>query len=266
MSNHDIPIKVSDLNNHEYNENILKPSPSHFEQLYLAPEKPVAGNLRLTFGNPTPVALAGFLLANSPATVMLMGWHGAGSGEGIANAGTGMYFYCAAVLLYAGGIGEWILGNTFPSVVFFTFGGFWGTFGATLTPFYDAVNGYPTAAGFYDSFAFFLIFMAVLCLAYTICALRTNICLVLILLCFTITFPLLTASYFAAAGGAATLATTTRIAGAAFAFIASMIAWYLWFSMLLDAVDFPLVLPVGDLTKYVKGRNDKKMKDAEHMA
>ncbi len=35
--------------------NILKPTPSHFEKLYLQPEQAVAGNLRLTFGNPTPM-------------------------------------------------------------------------------------------------------------------------------------------------------------------------------------------------------------------
>lgn len=58
-----------------------------------------------------------------------MGWGGAGGGTGNASAGIGAYYFLGAVLLYAGGIGEWILGNTFPAVVFFTFGGFWGTFG-----------------------------------------------------------------------------------------------------------------------------------------
>jgi len=36
-------------------ENVLKPTPSHFEKLYLAPEQAVAGKLRLTFANPTPM-------------------------------------------------------------------------------------------------------------------------------------------------------------------------------------------------------------------
>lgn len=89
------------------------------------------------------------------------------------------------------------------------------------------MNGYgDDPAGFYNSFAFFLIFMAVLCLFYAIAALRTNICLVLILVCFTITFPCLAASYFYAADGVGP-ATACRIAGGAFAFIASMVAWYL---------------------------------------
>jgi len=77
-----------------------------------------------------------------------------------------------------GSVGEWIIGNTFPFVVFGTFGAFWLTFGATLQPFYNAYGAYvtdPTSAaksmgqpgnpagqmtpGFNASFAFFLVFM-----------------------------------------------------------------------------------------------------------
>jgi uncharacterized protein len=241
-----------------HDDDILVPTPSRFEKLYLAPEQQVAGQLRQTFGNPTPVALGGFLLANTPATIMLMGWGGAGAGAGNVSAGTGTYFFLGAILLYAGGIGEWILGNTFPSVVFFTFGGFWGAFGATLTPFFNAVAAYDNADGFYNSFAMFLIFMAVLCFLYAIAALRTNICLVAILVCFTVTFPCLAASYFDAARGELGMSSQLRIIGAAFAFAASLIAWYLWFSMILDSVDFPLSLPVGDLSTLIKGRTKKE--------
>ena len=56
---------VKDVNG----EDILVPTPSRFEKLYLAPEQAVAGQLRQTFGNPTPVALGGFLLANTPANL-----------------------------------------------------------------------------------------------------------------------------------------------------------------------------------------------------
>ena len=246
-----------DKNGLEHNENVLAPTPSRFEKLYLAPEQPVAGDLRLKFANPTPIALGGFLLANTPATIMLMGWGGAGGGAGNAAAGTGTFFFLGAILLYFGGIGEWILGNTFPATVFFTFGGFWGAFGASLTPFFNAINGYESPADFYNSFAMFLIFMAVLCFFYMIAALRTNICLVLILACFCVTFPCLAASYFAGARGQMAKSNSTRIVGAAFAFAASLIAWYLWFSLILDSVDFPFSLPVGDLSKYIKGKSDK---------
>lgn len=39
---------------------------------------------------------------------------------------------------------EWILGNTFPMIVFGTYGAFWLTLGATLTPFYNAEGFFTT--------------------------------------------------------------------------------------------------------------------------
>ena len=53
-----------------------------FEKLYLSPEKPVAGDLRKQFGNPTPVALIGFLMAATPNACVAMGWRGSGGGGG----------------------------------------------------------------------------------------------------------------------------------------------------------------------------------------
>jgi succinate-acetate transporter protein len=51
-----------------------------------------------------------------------------------------------------GSVGEFILGNTFPFVVFSSFGAFWLTFAATLQPVYNAWGAYapagePPAAG-----------------------------------------------------------------------------------------------------------------------
>lgn len=37
---------------------------------------------------------------------------------------------------------QWIIGNTFPFVVFGTFGAFWLTFGFTLMPAYNAAGAY----------------------------------------------------------------------------------------------------------------------------
>jgi hypothetical protein len=48
-----------------------------------SPQNAVKGDLRKTFGNPTPIALVGFLLSLTPLTADLMGWRGAGgSGAG----------------------------------------------------------------------------------------------------------------------------------------------------------------------------------------
>ncbi|OBT61445.1 hypothetical protein VE03_08949 [Pseudogymnoascus sp. 23342-1-I1] len=59
-------------------------SPELFEKLYLSPQNMVRGDLRKTFGNPTPIALIGLLLALTPLSCDLMGWRGAG-GSGAAS-------------------------------------------------------------------------------------------------------------------------------------------------------------------------------------
>lgn len=256
---------------------------SAYEKVFLAPELPVAGGLAKILANPTPIALGGFLLANTPATIDLMGWTGAGAGTGNAAAGTASYYFYGGLLLLFGGIGEFIIGNTFPATVFFTFAGFWFTFGGTLTPFYAAISSYttpsgqPDPAGFYDSFAYFLIWMgmrssrspplgsqilirlstAVLCLIYMVAALRTNVILVFVLFTFVVAFPFLAASYFAGAAGHASKSKNCRVTGGAFAFIGSMAAWYLFISMILESVDFPISLPVGDLSTRFKGKTQR---------
>jgi hypothetical protein len=57
-------------------------TPEHFERLYLGPPNKVKGDLGKTFGNPTPLGLAGLLIAITPLTCELMGWKGAyGTGQ-----------------------------------------------------------------------------------------------------------------------------------------------------------------------------------------
>lgn len=47
--------------------------------------------------------------------------------------------------MLVGGILEWVLGNSFPAVVFCTFGGFWFSYGATLIPSFAAYASYAPA-------------------------------------------------------------------------------------------------------------------------
>jgi len=258
-------------------------SPELFEKIYLSPQNKVSGDLRKTFGNPTPLALLGFLLSLSPLSCDLMGWRGAG---GNGAAGTGAYFFFGGMLMVLGGILEFILGNTFPFVVFTAFGAFWFSFGATLQPFYNAYGAYspdPTnpaaglkTSGFQSSFAFFLIFMGLLCLVFLICSLRTNVCFVVIFFTLVVGFTLLAGSYWYNAKALAmvvpdptTLAYATRlqITSGAFLFVTSMAGWWIFFAIMLAALDFPLQIPVGDLSTLIKGASEKaKVKDAEHMA
>jgi len=259
-------------------------SPELFEKIYLSPQNAVKGDLRKTFGNPTPVALLGFLLSLSPLSCDLMGWRGAG---GNGAAGIGSYYFFGGLLMIIGGFLEFILGNTFPFVVFISFGAFWLTFAATLQPFYYAYGSYAppgatseaeglTTVGFTASFAFFLVFMGVLCLIYLICSLRTNVVFVVIFFTLVIAFGLLAGTYWQnanalaaaergdMAGSASTLALAGRlqIAAGASVFVTSMAGWYIFFAIMLAALDFPFQIPVGDLSTLIKGASERKKADS----
>ncbi|KAI4167200.1 MAG: hypothetical protein LQ348_007704 [Seirophora lacunosa] len=127
----------------------------------------------------------------------------------------GVFFFFGGLLMILGAIGEWIIGNTFPFVVFGTFGAFWLAFGATLVPWFNAYGAYvtdPVAAAanmgnpgnpagleipaFNSSFAFFLIFMGLICLVFLLCSLRTNVVFVTIFFTLVCAFGCLAGAYF----------------------------------------------------------------------
>jgi succinate-acetate transporter protein len=180
-----------------------------------------------------------------------------------------------------GGTLEFILGNTFPFVVFVAYGAFWLAFAATLQPFYFAYGSYapagsPEAAGlqtvgFNASFAFFLLFMGLLSLIFLICSLRTNVVFVIIFLTLVPAFGCLAGAYWqlgnsfaaaaredmATAASAASLAGRLQIAGGACAFVTSMAGWWIFFAIMLAALDFPFQIPVGDLSTMIKGASER---------
>jgi uncharacterized protein len=165
-----------------------------------------------------------------------------------------------------GGFLEFILGNTFPFVVFSSFGAFWLTFAATLTPFYNAAIAYqpddPATASsnpqFASTFAFFQVYMGVLCFVYLIIALRTNIVFVLIFLLLVPAFACLAQFFFLIGEGTVNL--TYQHAAGGLTFAVSLLGWYLFLVQLLAAVDFPLNLPVGDLSGLIKGASERAQK------
>lgn len=239
-----------------------------FEKLYLSPQNVVKGDLRKTFGNPTPIALVGFLIALTPLSCDLMGWRGAG---GNGAAGIGSYYFFGGILQLLGGFLEWVLGNTFPSVVFCTFGAFFLSFAATLTPSFAAFATYapagePAAAGletqgFNASFGFFTLWMAVMCVVFLICAFRVNICFVIIFFTLTLALIFLTATYWLLAAdlaGNAAIAGKMLKASGALCFVTCAFGWWVFFAIMLAVVEFPLALPVGDLSGLFKSNSARK--------
>jgi len=158
---------------------------------------------------------------------------------------------------------EFFIGNTFPFVVFGSFGAFWLSLGATFTPYFNAAIAYqpddPGAAmanpTFATTFAFFPLYMAVLCFFYMILAIRTNLCFLALFTLMVPGFACLAAYFWKAAEGIS----SPHLAHAAggIMFTVSLVVWYLFFAQLLEAVDFPISLPVFDLSRFIKGASDK---------
>lgn len=57
------------------------------------------------------------------------------------------FLFMGGALQVGAGFLEFFLGNTFPFVVFSSFGGFWLSFGATLQPFYGVGAAYEATGG-----------------------------------------------------------------------------------------------------------------------
>ncbi|KIW74492.1 hypothetical protein Z517_12432 [Fonsecaea pedrosoi CBS 271.37] len=243
-------------------------SPSTYEKIYLSPPNSDTRELRKAFANPTPLCLLGFIMSLGPLSCDLMGWRGAGAN---GSSSIGVFFFMGGLLMIIGGVGEFILGNSYPFIVFCGFGGWWLSFGATLKPSFGAYGNYspdPTdpaaglsTTGFLAGFGFFLLFMALFCLVCLICSLKLNICLVIIHSTLVICFCLLTGSFWHSAEAGTEVASKLLIAGGAFGFVSAAAAGYLFLSQMLLTVEFPVSLPVGDLSSlFARHQNQIKGK------
>ncbi|CAK7233971.1 hypothetical protein SBRCBS47491_008790 [Sporothrix bragantina] len=238
-----------------------------FEKLYLSPHNKVKGELRQTYGNPTPMALVGLLLCLSPLSCTLMGWRGA---SGFAASIIPAYFFLGGMLMFVSGLLEWVLGNSFPSIVFCSVGCFWFSFGGILCPSFGTYGFYAApgeaastglaAPGFNSSLAFFLVSFGLFAVVLFICSLRTNVVFVTIFLTLIPAFACLGAAFwYMAEDLEGTTATVTKLfqAGGAILFVTCACGWYILLSIMLAIVDFPIQLPVGDLSTVIKGYSSR---------
>lgn len=229
-------------------------SAEQFERLYLTPRTHRQTALTKKLGNPTPLALAGFVITTTPLSCCLMAWRGA-SGNGVAFIGP--IVFLGGLLLLITSIFEFILGNTFPCVVFGSIGGFWFAFAATMVPSFNAAAPYSssttdTAAGlasasFMNTYAFLFLTMAILMLIFMICATRTNVIYTLIFLSLFLVFILLTSGYWKLGEGNMGAGDRCVKGAGASLFVASLLGFYLLTVQLFEAMAFPFHLPVGDL-------------------
>lgn len=161
-----------------------------------------------------------------------------------------------------GGVLEFFLGNTFPFVVFTSFGGFWLSFATLNSAYYGIQEAYGATAAegsatipYVAGLAFYLVFWGVICFIYFIISLRTNVVFAIIFITVDMAFILLAATYWQLGNGNTAVAAKTQLAAGAFGFVCCMAGWYLLIVILLDSLDFPLTLPVGDLSNFIKAKS-----------
>ncbi|KAK5259665.1 hypothetical protein LTR40_005533 [Exophiala xenobiotica] len=92
---------------------------------------------------------------------------------------------------------------------------------------------------------------------FTVCALRTNIVFFCALFTLIFAFGCATGAFWNLALGNVQAGEKLTIAAGAFTFALTMMIWYVLAVQLLEAVDFPLTLPVGDLSTYIKGKKER---------
>lgn len=221
--------------------------------------------------------LGGFLLAYSPLIITFMGWRGSG-GDGAATVGT--LYYMGGLLAILASIGEWVLGNTFPSTFFGVYGGFFLFYGATLTPSYGAYSTFASSPDapltgtmnpeFLASVGFVAVFMSIFSFYSTLCALRVNVLFTMAFGLLTVAFGIFAGAEFKGAEGDAATRSSYLVAAGAVGFPVLVIGWYLLLVIMLGSVDFPINLPVGDLSTIIKGGSEiakaKKEKAARNGA
>ncbi|KAJ7654906.1 GPR1/FUN34/yaaH family-domain-containing protein [Mycena rosella] len=232
---------------------------AQYERLFFQPGGPAAARTTpRQLGNPTAFAIISYLLALTPTVVVLMRW-----GRRCAGLAYGDHW---RVLFYWGhGDDAWgrvrVLGNTFPFIVFSSFGGFWLSLGVLFDPSKQIASAFPdggtASPEFNHGVQFYFIFWAVLCVLYFVASLRTNVVFAYIFATLVCTFAFLAAGYRQAGLGNAALSLTFLRAAGAFGFANILAGWYLAAVLVLAAVEMPWALPVGDLSGW--GRLRRKV-------
>ncbi|TVY83245.1 Protein alcS [Lachnellula suecica] len=236
----------------------LSVTPEMFEKLYLLPRVGNNDDLVQRFGNPTPVAILGLVVALTPLSIELMGWRGA---SGFAATNGANYFF-GGMLLVMSGVGEFLLGNTFPSVVFLAYGAHFLAIAVTYTPSFAAISAYNTNGSqtetppFMVSFGFYFLYMGLLSLIFLICSLRTNVVFVIIFTGAFLGFLLAVGGFWSLAEGNAVTGARLLVGTGASFFVSSLAGWYLLFSIMMDVVDMPFTVPIFDLSTIIKGKGE----------
>ena len=183
-------------------------------------------------GNPTLLGILGFLIPYSTTIFCLLEFRGANvtSLTGVS----GCFYFLGGIAMTIAGICEFILGNTFPFVVFIVYGAHWCNVAFTSDPAHNLLAAYgPNGTGavttaYNSGQASYNIVLAMVSFIFFLGSLRTNLPFVLIFFCLVFLFSFLAAAdYTIGYSAGAELAYATKLikVGAGFGFVAVVLGW-----------------------------------------
>lgn len=234
-------------------------TPEQYERLFLQPGGiPSKGDLSQRFANVTLLGIVSFLIALHPTAMVLMRWRAAEITSEISL--TGAYYAVGGIGMWLAGIGEFILGNSFPCTVFVIFGSFWAALGFTSDPLHAIAaafsDGSSSSPEYASGLGFYFLTWALVVFLLFCAGLRTNVAFEGIFFTLFLAFALLSAGYFKIAEGLERLDTALRLirAAGAFAFLACCCGWYLAFALTFSTTGVSITLPIGDLSGFLAKR------------
>ncbi|TFK98747.1 GPR1/FUN34/yaaH family-domain-containing protein [Pterulicium gracile] len=269
-------IQTSSMPLHPSTQPAISLTPSQYERLFLQPGGPPSRthDLSRQFGNPSPLGMLSFILCLSPTACFLLCFDGTTGASSVALIGT--YYFGGGLGLFAAGLLECILGNTFPFLVFTTFGGFW--YVAPRASSIDthmitsAFTGGQAAVDYNSGLVFSFIFRIVLISVYWLTAWRTNVVFVL-----SIYYDVglaaklhagsihdtmdhnVAVAYDKLANNDLNSASTYLKVSGGFGLVSSALGWYSAFALVMASVGMPFTIPVGDLsTRVLTGKKQRK--------
>ncbi|EHK99333.1 hypothetical protein GLAREA_08668 [Glarea lozoyensis ATCC 20868] len=230
-------------------------SSEQYERLFFQPNA-AKGDLAKRLGNPTLLGTLGFLVPFSVTLFSLLQFQGSSPTTIVAVSGT--FYAFGGIPLILAGIGEFIIGNTFPMTVFIIFGAHFVYLGYTNDPlhaieaFYGENGAGALSQAYNSGQGHYSVVLALVAFIFLCGSLRTNVPFVIIFFSLIFLFSFLAAGYYQlgfnpTAAGASHAFYYFKIAGG-FGFVAMIMGWYLAIVLSCASTGVPCPLPVFDLS------------------
>jgi uncharacterized protein len=183
-------------------------------------------------GNPTLLGVLGFLIPFSSTVFCLLQFQG--SGPTSLTSVSGSYYFFGGIAMSIAGICEFILGNTFPFVVFLIYGAHWVNLGYGSDPTHGIVASYGTEGALAQAYnagqGNYSVVMALVTFIFLCGSLRTNVPFVIVFFCLVFLFSFIAAAYYQLGfnpteAGLAHAVYYFKIAGG-FGFIIMIMGWW----------------------------------------